>query len=228
MLDLGYSTGAIAQQIAQQIAGLILRLQFTIESAAIYSFLAQEVAMAWIAGGLEEVAWAKDLVAKAKTTDGLRHAQSILLPLEMGLSLEQAALAIGRSVSLICKLRNLKRREMAGEIEPKRNKTELRNRAALTLEKEAAILDALLTGAESGCIVAIPLQLPAFEKALGKPVALSTLYRIFARHGWRKLSTDTQHPQGDPARREAGKKLPDALAKTLTSFPELRPVRLML
>jgi hypothetical protein len=169
--------------------------------------------MARIAGGLEEVAWAKDLVAKAKTADELRHAQSILLPLELGLSLEQTARAIGRSVSLTCKLRNRKRREIAGELEPKRSKVELRNRAMLTLEKEAAILDALLTGADSGGIITIPLLLPAFEKALGKPVALSTLYRILARHGWRKLSPDTQHPQGDPARREDWKKTPRRAGK---------------
>ena len=120
--------------------------------------------------------------------------------------MEQTAKAIGRSVSLTCKLRNRKRREDAGEIKTKRKKAELRNRATLSLEKEAAILDKLLTGYEGGGIVTIPTLLPAFEKAIGKPVALSTLYRILARHGWRKLSPDTQHPQGDPARREDWKK----------------------
>lgn len=162
--------------------------------------------MARIAGGAEEVEWARERVAKARTADELRHAQSILLPLELGLSLEQTAKAIGRSVSLTCKLRNRKRREDAGEIKIKRKKAELRNRATLSLEKEAAILDKLLTGYEGGGIVTIPTLLPAFEKAIGKPVALSTLYRILARHGWRKLSPDTQHPQGDPARREDWKK----------------------
>lgn len=51
--------------------------------------------------------------------------------------------------------------------------------------------------------VVIPSLKPAFEKALGREVALSTLYRVLARHGWRKLAPDTAHPKGDHSRREA-------------------------
>lgn len=162
--------------------------------------------MARIASGEADLDWAREQLSKAKTANELRHAQAILLPLELGLNLEQTALAIGRSVSLTCKLRNRKRRENAGEIKRKRSKNELRNRAAMALEKEAAILDSLLVNANNGGIVTIPALKPAFEKALGKTVALSTLYRVLARQGWRKLAPDTQHPQGDPARREAWKK----------------------
>lgn len=162
--------------------------------------------MARIASGKADLDWAREQLSKAKTANELRHAQAILLPLELGLSLEQTALAIGRSVSLTCKLRNRKRRENAGEIKRKRSKKELRNRALVALEKEAFILDSLLANANNGGIVTIPALKPAFEKALGKTVALSTLYRVLARQGWRKLAPDTQHPQGDPARREAWKK----------------------
>ncbi len=162
--------------------------------------------MARIASGVADIDWAREQLLKAKTANELRHAQAILLPLELGLSLEQTALAIGRSVSLTCKLRNRKRRENAGEIKRKRSKKELRNRAAMALEKEAAILDSLLVNANNGGIVTIPALKPAFERALGKTVALSTLYRVLARQGWRKLAPDTQHPQGDPVRREAWKK----------------------
>lgn len=162
--------------------------------------------MARIASGAKDIEWARELAAKAKTADELRHAQSILLPLELGLSLEQTAKAIGRSVSLTCKLRNRKRREDAGEVKPRLKKVELRNRATLSLENEAAILDELLSGFETGGVVTIPTLLPAFEKAVGKSVALSTLYRVLARHGWRKLAPDKQHPQGDPDKRDAWKK----------------------
>ena len=58
--------------------------------------------MARTAGGGKELAWAREQVSKARSADDLRHAQAILLPLELGLSLEQTALAIGRSVSLTC------------------------------------------------------------------------------------------------------------------------------
>lgn len=162
--------------------------------------------MARTAGGAKDLAWARERIAKARSADELRHAQAILLPLELGLSLEQTALAIGRSVSLTCKLRNRKRRERAKEIPVRKNKRELRNRAATTLAREAALLDRVLTEAGSGGVVVIPSLKPAFEKALGREIALSTLYRVLARHGWRKLAPDTAHPKGDPSRREAFKK----------------------
>ena len=121
------------------------------------------------------------------------------------LSLAQTALAIGRSVSATGKLRNRPRREAAGELTPRKRKRELRNRAAANLERESALLDEV-TGAVLGGVIVIPALKPAFEKALDRPVALSTLYRILARHGFRKLAPDTAHPKGDPQGREDGGK----------------------
>ena len=158
------------------------------------------------AGGSVELDWAREQVLKARTADDLRQAQAILLPLELGLSLQQTAIAIGRSVSLTCKLRNRRRREQVNEIVRKKSKHELRNRAMITLEQEAALLDQVLAGALEGALVIIPRLKPAFEQALGRSIASSTLYRMLARHGWRKLAPDTVHPKGDPERREVFKK----------------------
>jgi hypothetical protein len=162
--------------------------------------------MARTAGGEQELDWAREQVAAARSADELRQAQAILLPLELGLSLEATARAIGRSVSLTCKLRNRRRRELAQEIPTKQSKSALRNRAISTLEREAAIIDQILVKAAQGGVVVIPGLKPAFEQALGREIALSTLYRMLARHGWRKLAPDTAHPQGDPAARERFKK----------------------
>ena len=125
--------------------------------------------------GEAELEWARQLLASAKTADELPEAQAIILPLDLGLSLEQTAQVIGRSVSLTCKLRNRTRREKAGELVPRKRKRDLRNHAAATIEREAAILDELLKDAAHIGVVVIPRLLPAFEKALGKKVALSTL-----------------------------------------------------
>ena len=178
--------------------------------------------MARTAGGGTDLAWAREQVAKAHSADELRQAQAILLPLELGLSLEQTALAIGRSVSLTCTLRNRKRRERANEIPVRKRKRELRNRAAATLVQEAALLDHVLAEASSGGGVVIPRLKPAFEKALGRAVALSTLYRVLARHGWRKLAPDTAHPKGDHSRREAFKKTPPRSGRNAEVVPALR------
>ena len=68
--------------------------------------------MARIAGGMGDLEWARSQEASARTAEDLRQAQAVLLPLELGLSLEQTASAIGRSVSMTCKLRNRRRREL--------------------------------------------------------------------------------------------------------------------
>ena len=55
--------------------------------------------MARIAGGADKLQWAREVLARAQTAEQLRHAQAVVLPLEYGLSLEQTAQAIGRSVT---------------------------------------------------------------------------------------------------------------------------------
>ena len=169
--------------------------------------------MSRTAGGEIDIEWARERVAHARTVEELRQAQAILLPLDLGLSLEQTAAAIGRSVSLTCKLRNRRRREACNEIAKRRNKLELRNHAHASLEQEAALLHKLLAHAEQGGVGVIPSLKPAVEKALGRQIALSTLYRMLARHGWRRLASDTAHPQGDPQARAAFKK------NSLTRWP---------
>jgi hypothetical protein len=82
----------------------------------------------------------------------------------------------------------------------------LRNRANATLEREAQILDEVLENAMRGGVVVVPPLQGEIEKRLGKPVALSTIYRMLARNGWRKLAPDTTHPQGDASVREDWKK----------------------
>jgi hypothetical protein len=84
-----------------------------------------------------------------------------------------------------------------------RRKSQLRDRAAATLEREGEILDEVLKAATDGAVRVIPGLKSALEDRLGRPVALSTVYRMLARHGWRKLAPDTRHPRGDPAAGEA-------------------------
>jgi hypothetical protein len=106
--------------------------------------------MARKAGGADQLAAARGLLRTAKTADELRTAQAVVLPLELGLSLEQTATAIGRSVGATCALRTryckVARRERAAP----RPKRALRNRAHATLEREAQILDEVLAGTMRG------------------------------------------------------------------------------
>ena len=162
--------------------------------------------MARTAGGFEHVEAARQLLKNAHTADELRLAQSVLLPLELGLNLEQTALAIGRSTGATCTMRTRFAKVASGQMSPPRSKRQLRNRAITDLERERQILDEVLPDADTGGVVIIPRIKPAIEAKLGKTLALSSVYRMLARHGWRKLAPDTQHPQGDPQAREDWKK----------------------
>jgi transposase len=162
--------------------------------------------MARKAGGADQLTSARELLRTAKTAEELRTAQAVLLPLELGLSLEQTAKVIGRSVGATCTLRTRYCKVARREREAPRPKRSLRNRANVTLEREAQILDDVLEGAMRGGVVVVPPLKEKVEERLGKSVALSTIYRMLARNGWRKLAPDTAHPQGDPSVREDWKK----------------------
>ena len=165
-----------------------------------------EMNMARLPGGTEYLAQAQDLLKKAKTVEELRTAQAVALPLLFNLSIEQTAQIIGRSVGATCTLRTNFCREQAGEARPKRSKRELRNRAKASLEQEAKILDEALTEAATGGVVIVPPLKPVIEAKLGKPLALSTIYAMLARHGWRKVAPDKIHPKSDPDAQEDWKK----------------------
>lgn len=162
--------------------------------------------MARKASGADQLVAAKVLLKKAKTVEELRAAQAIVLPLSLGLSMKQTAEAIGRSVGVTCTIRTRFNRVLGGEKKAARSKRELRNRAKASLEREAQILDEVLDQAATGGVVIVPPLKPMIEAKLGKTLALSTLYLMLCRHGWRKLAPDKSHPKADPAARDEWKK----------------------
>ena len=68
--------------------------------------------MARVARGGDRVEEARQMLVGAKTLEQLRQAQSVVLPLDYGLSLEQTARAIGRSTPWTGRIRN---RFLSGE-----------------------------------------------------------------------------------------------------------------
>jgi transposase len=159
------------------------------------------------ASGIDQIEAAKAGLKNAKTANQLRAAQAVLLPLELGLTLEQTAQAIGRSVGATCRMRTTYCAVVAGLCPPAQPKSALRNRAKATLEEEAAALDKVLHDDYPGGIVTIRRIKPLIEKELGKEMALSGLYRMLHRHNWRKLALDTQRIKADSQARGAWKKL---------------------
>jgi transposase len=161
--------------------------------------------MARLAGGSEYLDAAITQAANAKTIGELRMAQALLLPLKFGLSLDDAGVVLGVSKSWALRLRKRFGRIQSGEEQPKTRKG-LRNRARMTFEAEAALLAPHIEQAKQGGVIIVPPLKVQIEAALGRPMALSTVYAMLHRHGWRKLAPDKQHPQSDPVAQEEWKK----------------------
>ena len=81
-----------------------------------------------------------------------------------------------------------------------------RRRGHLTPAAEQAFLVPFLTRAAKGQIATAVEMQQALERQLGQPVHRSTVYRLLARHGWRKRAPRPRHPQAAPNQQAAFKK----------------------
>lgn len=71
---------------------------------------------------------------------------------------------------------------------------------------EQVFLEPFVALCEQGELTTIQRLHQAFEERVGHPVHVSTVYRLLARHGWRKLVPRPFHPETDVAAQEAFKK----------------------
>ena len=146
--------------------------------------------MARHASGMEHLDEAHDLLLRAKTADELRTAQAGLLPHVLGLSLEQTALAMGRSTSAVCAMRMRFCRVADGVAEPPRSKRELRNRAHATLAQEQRLLGSVCGRSRRAGPELVPRLKEAMQMQFGHAVALSSVYRMLQRHGWQRVGAE--------------------------------------
>jgi len=145
---------------------------------------------------------ARKLLSEAKTVREMRAAQAILLPAVYGLTREQTAAAIGLSPSRVGGIQA----EARDPDRPAKGAHGGRRRQMLSLEEEARFLRPWVEKAASAGMVIVPPWPQALEEQLGRQVHHSQVYRLLARHGWRKLSPDSIHPKADLAKQEDWKK----------------------
>lgn len=155
--------------------------------------------------GEESVASALAALKAPTTVEQLRQAQAVLLPLRYGLSLEQTAEAMGVSPGWASRLRNqfIAGKVIASDAPPARGG---RHRENFTHAQEARLLQPFLERASQGGILVAGQIRPALEARLGRSMALSSVYNLLHRHGWRKLAPDKRHPQSDPQAQDDWKK----------------------
>jgi len=83
-----------------------------------------------------------------------------------------------------------------------------RHNSNLTLDQERALLAEFFARAARGQVLVVAEIQAAVSKLVGRPVQSAGIYKMLARHNWRKIVPRPQHPRGDAAVRESFKKTP--------------------
>jgi transposase len=83
-----------------------------------------------------------------------------------------------------------------------------RRRANLSLAEETSLLDRFFNEAKGGGVLVVNEVKSAYEDLIGRTVPKSTVYRMLARHGWRKIAPRPRHPKSDEGKIKAFKKTP--------------------
>jgi transposase len=159
--------------------------------------------MARKAKGLEVLDKAKAMVTKVRTANELRICQAVIFPLEYGMSIEQTAASIGRSISWTT--HNRQSFITASGFTDKERPGGRKN-ANMSVSEEKAFLEPFIEKAKNGGILVVKDIHVALEKHLDRKVALASVYNLLHRNGWRKLAPDKKHVESDVQAQEDWKK----------------------
>lgn len=153
----------------------------------------------------EMVEVAQQIVKQANTARQLRTGLSVVIPKICGVSNAITAQVLGVGVATVVRMQKKIRDQVAGKPTEK-GSWGGRRRQVLSVEQEAQFLEPWIEKAEAGGVLVVPPIHAALEQRLGRSVAASTVYRMLARHGWRKVTPDTCHPKRDEQAQEEFKK----------------------
>ncbi|MEI9479682.1 MAG: winged helix-turn-helix domain-containing protein [Deltaproteobacteria bacterium] len=144
------------------------------------------------------------LLKKVKTKTHFQRVQCMWLRASLGLSSRDVAVAIGWNVSSVRHLQALYVKE--GETVLQTSRRGGRYRANMTSDEENSFLSSFLEKSARGEILIVSEIKSAYEKTVGHTVPKSTIYRMLARHGWRKITPRPHHPKADVLLQEEFKK----------------------
>jgi len=143
---------------------------------------------------------------QAHSKTDFRRVQCLWLRASLGLNAQQVATAVGWHPSSVRRLQSRYLRQ--GDAILKGPGRGGRRHENLGWEAERRLLEGFLPRAQQGGVLEVSPVRQAYEKAVGHRVPKSTVYRMLARHGWRKLAPRPRHRKADAGRQQAFKKTP--------------------
>ena len=137
----------------------------------------------------------KELLKVAKNPGEIKRIQSVYLKIKYGFSKVKIADIVGYHPDHVKRVQANYRKY--GEKSLRLKQKGGRNRENISIEEERKLLSGFTEKAAEGGILEVSKIKDAYEKKVGKEVYESTVYRMLARHGWRKIAPRPHHPKND-------------------------------
>lgn len=151
----------------------------------------------WVAPDQGTIDRLAERLKKAKERSEFQRIQCILIRATLGSTGAEIARLLGWSVATVHILHSRYSREGDAVLEVKPRGG--RRNQHLTPEEEAEFLAPFLERASKGGILVAREVQAAYEARIGKAVPASTVYRLLARHDWRKVVPRPRHPKANEA-----------------------------
>ena len=145
-----------------------------------------------------------DRLKQAESHTQYQRIQCVLIRATLGSSAAQIAQLLGWSTATVHVMHSRWAKEGESIFDVKRRGG--RRHQHLTPEQEKELLAPFVQRAEAGGMLGVAEILQAYRERCGQEVARSTVYRLLARHGWRKVMPRPRHPKADVAAQAAFKR----------------------
>jgi transposase len=145
-----------------------------------------------------------EALSQAQTKAEFQRIQCLWLRDSLGLDANQVAIAIGWQPTSVRRLQAqyLKKGEQVLSSVGRGG----RRHQNLTLQPEQQLLAEFSSQAEAAGMSEVSRIQRAYEQTVRHPVPKSTVYRMLARHGWRKIAPRRRHPEANRQRQRSFKK----------------------
>jgi transposase len=147
----------------------------------------------------------QQLLRHARNMADQRRIQAVLMRALDASPPERIAVVTGLSVNTVRVLHSRYLREGEAFLRDRPGRGGRRH-GLLTSVQEAALLRRHAASAGEGHLVEAGAFKRDYEALVGHPVAATTVYRLLAKAGWRKVVPRSSHPKKDPAAEAAFKK----------------------
>jgi len=145
------------------------------------------------------------LLKQAKTVADQRRIQTVLIRALDASPPERIAMLTGLSLASVRVIHSRFLREGVAFLTGRPGRGG-RRRTLLSDEQVQVLLAKHTSAASEGLVVEAGALKRDYDKLAGHRVAASTVYRLLAKAGWRKIVPRPSHPKKDPAEEEAFKK----------------------